>query len=52
MFDVDPLLLRLFVRKVLIADLQLLCGKVSTSILIMRLAQECTDKIEVSFCEC
>ena len=48
LFEIDPLLLRLFVKQVSISDLEFLCGKVPTSILIMRLAQEAQQKVEVS----
>ena len=46
-FKVDPIILRLFVRKTQIADIPVLISKVSLSILIMRLAEESFDDAEV-----
>ena len=50
MFDVDPLLLRLFVKKLQVGDLPALFAKVPTSVILMRLAEECASKIEVILC--
>jgi len=50
LFEVDPLLLRLFVRKLEVAaGVSFLFGKVPTSIVIMRLAEECLLGREVMF---
>ena len=49
MFEVDPFLLRLFVRKLEVAaGISFLFGKVPTSLVIMRLAEECLFEKEVS----
>ena len=47
LFKIDPLLLRLFVKVTALEDVQLLIGKVPTSILLMRLAEECTSGYQV-----
>ena len=47
LFKIDPLLLRLFVKVTALEDLQLLIGKVPASILLMRLAEECTYGYQV-----
>jgi len=49
MFDIDPLLLRLFVKKLQVGDLRALFGKVPTSVILMRLAGKCVKTIEVNF---
>ena len=48
LFKIDPLLLRLFVKITALEDLQLLIGKVPNSILITRLAEECTYGYQVT----
>jgi len=49
LFEVDPLLLRLFVRKLEVAaGISFLFGKIPTSLVIMSLAEECLFEIKVS----
>ena len=47
LFKFDPLLLRLFVKITALEDLQLLIGKISTPVILMRLAEECTNVYKV-----
>ena len=47
LFEIDPLLLRLFVKVTAVEDLQLLISKVPTSILLMRLVEECSSGYQV-----
>ena len=47
LFRIDPLLLRLFVKVISFEDVQLLIGKVPTSVLLMRLAEECAHGYQV-----
>ena len=49
LFQIDPLLLRLFVKVTALEDIQLLISKVPTSILLMRLAEECTYGHQVKY---
>ena len=47
LFEIDPLLLRLFVKVTAFVDLESLIGKIPSSILLMRLAEECTSVYQV-----
>ena len=47
LFEIDPLLLRLFVKVTAFVDLESLFGKVPSSILLIRLAEECTSAYQV-----
>ena len=49
LFEIDPLLLRLFVKVVALDEIHLLIGKVPTSILLMRLAEESTEGNQVIY---
>jgi len=51
-FKVDPIILRLFVRMTRIADISVLIGKISLSIVIMRLAEEPLHNAEVCTVKC
>jgi len=46
-FKVDPMVLRLFIKMTKMADILVLIGKVSLSILIMRLAEESFNNAQV-----
>ena len=43
-FHIDPLLLRLVVKKAAFKDLSSLVGSVCLSVILMRLAQECNNR--------
>ena len=49
LFEIDPLLLRFFVYRTPLNNLYSLFGKVPTSIMLMRLAQEFDDFQKVRF---
>ena len=49
LFKIDPLLLRLFVKVTALEEISLLIGKVPTSILLVRLAEECTQENQVIY---
>ena len=46
-FEVDPMLLRLFVKVTALEEVSLLFGKIPTSILLMRLTEESTSGNQV-----
>ena len=50
LFEFDPLLLRVYIKKTAVVDLKNLVGKVPTDILLMRLAEDNLHKIQVNMC--
>ena len=48
LFEIDPLLMRLFVKVTALEDLELLIVKIPSSIILMRLTEECASAYQVT----